>query len=235
MFAGLRHLDVRAARRVDQYVAGSKAVAERIRLAYGIEAPVVYPPVDVSRFQPQPGQPNPEPQDWYIVVSRLVPHKRIDLAVQAFTEMQRPLKIVGEGRAAEWLKAQAGPTIEFLGWRSDDDVADLLRQSRGLILPGVEDFGITAVEAQAAGRPVIAFDGGGARETVINGVTGLFFREPTVASLCEAIQQADHMAWDPDRARAHAAQFSIERFQREITSIVTMTIARAAGERLCAD
>lgn len=226
VFAGLRKLDVRAARRVDQYVAGSRAVAARVREAYGIVAPVVYPPVDVERFQLPPSTPDPEPEDWYIVISRLVPHKRIDLAVQAFTEMGRPLKIVGDGRAAERLKAQAGPTVEFLGWRSDDEVADLLRRSRGLVLPGVEDFGITAVEAQAAGRPVIAFDAGGARESVIAGETGLFFPEATAPSLSAAIRRADAIAWDPAKARANAARFSADRFRREIVDIVEATVAR---------
>ncbi|CAN5869723.1 glycosyltransferase [soil metagenome] len=175
-FAGLRRADRRAAARVDRYVANSRNVAARIERAYGRRVTVVYPPIDVERFAGAIG----EPEEWFAVVSRLVPHKRVDLAVDAATRYGFPLKVVGEGRSEEKLRRRAGPTVEFLGQRDDDEVADLLRRCRALLLPGMEDFGMTAVEAQAAGRPVIAYAGGGALESILPGETGVLFGEQTV-------------------------------------------------------
>lgn len=218
VLAGLRALDQRAARQVDTYLANSRAVADRIRRAYGRDACVVYPPVDVERFASE--QPV-ETGDYFLVVSRMVPHKRIDLAVEACTRAGVPLKVVGTGRAMERLRAEAGPGVEFLGWQPDEAVADLLRRCRAFILPGAEDFGITAVEAQAAGRPVIAYGAGGALESVIDGETGLFFTEQTAASLQHAIERFARIGWDPHRIRANATRFNRSRFQHEIAGIVT--------------
>lgn len=223
LFAGLRRADRKAATRVDRYIANSRTVARRIRKAYGRQVTVVYPPVDVERFNGMGADVPPEP--WFLVVSRIVPHKRIDLAVETCTRYGIPLKVIGTGRALESLKRKAGPTVEFLGHCSDDVVADHLRRCRAFILPGAEDFGITAVEAQAAGRPVIAFGAGGALESVIPWETGVFFAQQEPDVLFEAIQAFEHRAWSPDRARANAARFDNQRFQREIMMEVEAAIA----------
>lgn len=216
MFSILRQVDRQAAGRVDRYVANSNTVRERIRQAYGVDAPVVYPPVDVSRIGAVVETLAQAPEEWYVVVSRLVPHKRVDLAVAAFNSLGKPLKIVGEGRAVDRLRMMAGPNIEFLGRQTDEAVAELLGRSRGLILPAKEDFGITSVEAQAAGRPVIALDAGGAQETVLTGVTGLLFADSTPESLASAVKAAEERHWDPTTIRAHARRFDRDVFMRDM-------------------
>jgi glycosyltransferase involved in cell wall biosynthesis len=217
VFASLRAVDRRAAVIVDRYLANSRAVSDRIRLAYHREAQVVYPPVDVERFF---SAEIPPVEPFFLALSRLVPHKRIDIAVAACSRAGIPLKVVGTGRALEDLKRIAGPTVEFLGWQPDDRVAELLRRCQAFILPGAEDFGITAVEAQAAGRPVIAYAAGGALESVINGETGLFFTAQSAASLHDAIDRFFTYSWDPVRIRANALRFNRERFRQEIAGIV---------------
>lgn len=225
-FRVLRGVDRRAARRVDQYIANSSNVAERIRAAYGREAIVIYPPVDIDRIDTIARDFPDEPEDFYLVVSRLVPHKRVDLAVAACSRLGVPLKVVGEGRSMARLTQEAGGLVEFLGKRTDDEVGRLLARARGLILPAMEDFGITAVEAQAAGRPVIALDAGGARESVIEGETGIRFPETTIESLSTAIQAAEAKSWNRDRIRKNAARFGKERFQAEIAGVVDDVYAR---------
>jgi len=229
MFSVLRWVDRRAAARVDRYVANSGAVARRIEATYGREARVVYPPVDVERIRAVADQLPKEPGNAYIVVSRLVPHKRIDLAVAAFNELGLPLTIVGDGRSKERLKAAANPNIAFLGRKTDRDVAELLARSRGLILPAMEDFGITAVEAQAAGRPVIALDAGGAQESVIAGETGVLFAESSLGSLVEAVRLAESQSWDRARIMANARRFDRERFKREMLSEIETALAARSG------
>jgi glycosyltransferase involved in cell wall biosynthesis len=231
MFAALRALDRRAAKRVDSYVANSQAVAERIQRAYGRSAHVVYPPVDVDRFAPVPGRPEPEPEPWYLVVSRLVPHKRVDLAIEACSRSGIPLKIIGGGRARSDLEAQSGPTIEFLGYQDDEAVIDHLRRCRALILPATEDFGMTAVEAQAAGRPVIAFGRGGALESVIEGETGVFFHSQTADALLAAIGTAERTSWQPERLLTNARRFGVDRFKREIADVVDETLTSKRSRR----
>jgi glycosyltransferase involved in cell wall biosynthesis len=211
VFGGLRRSDRRAAERVDRFIANSRNVAARIERTYRRHATVIYPPVDLSPFEP-----SVPPEDWFLVVSRLVPHKRVDLAVRACTRYGIPLKVVGAGRSENELRVIAGPTVELMGRLDDDEVHQLMARCKGFILAGSEDFGISAVEAQAAGRPVIAFGAGGALESVIPGETGLFFHERTAESLMEAIRRFDTIAWDPAKARANAERFSKDRFQREI-------------------
>lgn len=211
-FAGLRRSDRRAAARVDRYVANSRNVASRIARVYGRRVTVVYPPIDVDRF----ASPDTPPADWFAVVSRLVPHKRIDLAVRAATRYGFRLKVAGTGRAERALREMAGPTVEFLGDIDDAGIAQLLRECRALLLPGLEDFGMTAVEAQAAGRPVIAFRAGGALESVLPGVTGLLFGAQTVESLAAAIDAFHGQEWDSAAARTNAARFGIPRFRAEM-------------------
>lgn len=228
-FAGLRRQDHLAARRVDRYIANSRNVALRIERAYGRRAAVVYPPVDVAPFLA--GAPVPYPEPWYLVVSRLVPHKRVDLAVDACTRYGIPLKVIGGGRSAERLQRRAGPTVEFLGQLSDDDVVDHLKRCRALILPGLEDFGMTAIEAQAAGRPVIAFAAGGALESILPGETGMFFHAPTVESLMEAIDRFERRRWEPVTAQANARRFGVARFHAEILEEIEAGIAARSRKR----
>lgn len=220
-FAGLRRSDRLAAERVDRYVANSRNVATRIARAYGRRVTVVYPPIDIERFAGE----EQTPSNWFAVVSRLVPHKRIDLAVDAATRYGFSLKVAGTGRAEKDLRRRAGPTVEFLGELGDDDVAKLLRESRGLLLPGHEDFGMTAVEAQAAGRPVIAFGRGGALESVLPGVTGELFDAQTVESLMDAIVRFENRSWHPSAARANAARFGVERFRSEMLEEIAAGVA----------
>jgi glycosyltransferase involved in cell wall biosynthesis len=221
--AGLRSRDRLAAQRVDRYIANSRNVARRIRRAYAREARVVYPPIDTERFRPPDSAP--EPQEWFLVLSRLVPHKRVDIAVQACTRSGVPLKVIGDGRAAEVLQRMAGPTVEFLGALDDAAVADHLQRCRALILPGAEDFGMTAVEAQAAGRPVIAYGKGGALESVVAGQTGLFFSEPTAASLIDAIDRFERVTWRPEAALHNARRFGRDRFLREMEQEIAAAVA----------
>jgi glycosyltransferase involved in cell wall biosynthesis len=217
LFAGMQALDRRAARRVTHYVANSAAVAQRIHAAYGIEASVVYPPVETERFRPATPR---QPEDFFLVVSRLVPHKRVDLAVRACTAADVPLKVIGDGRARSELAQLAGPSVELLGALDDAAVVDHLQRCRALILPGVEDFGMTAVEAQAAGRPVIALAGGGALETVIPGKTGLLFPTPTVDALTAALSEAAAIDWDTSRIQANAERFNRKRFSEGIDAVL---------------
>lgn len=203
---------------VDYFIAISHDIQARIKKYYGRDSVVIYPPVDMSRFQPlPPGQP---PDDFYLIVSRLIPYKRIDLAVQACTRLEKRLIIVGDGRDRASLQALAGPTIEFKGRLSDGDVAGLMAKCRAFLFPGFEDFGIAPVEAQAAGRPVIAFGQGGALDTVIEGQTGLFFREQSVEALIATMTQFEKMSFDPVVARTNARRFSVERFKRELGEFV---------------
>ncbi len=231
MFSVLRRVDQQAARKVDRYIANSKTVASRILNEYGREARVVYPPVDVERIGTIADGLSHREGVAYVVVSRLVPHKRVDLAVAAFNQLGLPLTIVGDGRAMERLQTAARPNIQFLGRRDDREVAELLATSRGLILPAMEDFGITAVEAQAAGRPVIALDAGGAQESVVPGETGVLFAESSIGSLIDAVRGAERISWDRARIKGNAARFGRERFQREMLAEIETAVANANNRR----
>ena len=207
----LRMWDCLAASRVDHYIANSSAVAKRIEKYYRREARIIYPPVDTSRFKIAD-----DVADYSIIVSRFVPYKRLDLAVEAFTRLKRRLKVVGTGRQMQSLQAKAGPTIEFLGHVDDMELPDLLARARAFIMPGEEDFGIAPVEANACGRPVLAYAAGGALDTQIDGVTGVLFDEQTPEALCEAVCQSDHIDFEPRRIRAHALRFDTDVFRREV-------------------
>ena len=215
--AGLRRWDYRAAQQPNlRFVAISREIQHRIQTFYGQPSTVIYPPVDISRFSPGAGRADADlPGGYYLVVSRLIPYKRIDLAVRAFTELGLPLIVVGGGRDQQALEAIAGPTVRFLGHVPDAELPALFARCKAFVFPGYEDFGIAPVEAQAAGRPVIAYRGGGALDTVIEGETGAFFSEPTAASLAEAIRSFDADAVDTDVIRKNAARFSVERFREE--------------------
>ncbi len=210
-----RRWDYAAAQRVDHFIAISSEIQARIRDYYHRDSTIIYPPADTGRFVP-----SSTVEDYFLIVSRLVPYKRIDLAVQACTQLGLPLLIGGKGRDHARLEAMAGPTVQFLGYVPDEDLPDLFARCRAFIFPGLEDFGITPIQAQAAGRPVIAFRGGGALDTVIPGKTGQFFEEQTVESLMQALQSFDPTCYDPTVLRAHALQFDSAVFHQAIAAYV---------------
>jgi glycosyltransferase involved in cell wall biosynthesis len=204
-----------AAGRVDAFVAISDAVQDRIQRLYGRDSAVIYPPADTARFRPADDH-----DDYYLIVSRLVPYKRIDLAVQAFTDLGLPLWIGGNGRDRDSLEAIAGPNVRFLGRVPDQELGPLLSRCRAFVFPGLEDFGITPVEAMAAGRPVIAYAGGGALDTVVEGVTGAFFHEQTPESLAAAVRRFDDTAFDPAAIQAHAERFDVRKFKAHLQAFI---------------
>ena len=212
VIAALRRWDYQAARRVDHFCAISSDIQGRIKKYYHRDSSIIAPPVNTRRFK---STPTPS-EDYYFIVSRLIPYKRIDLAVQAFTKLGKRLIIAGEGRDREALAAMAGPTIEFRGRLPWEEVVNLMANAKAFIFPGYEDFGITPVEAQAAGRPVIAFAAGGALDTVIEGETGVFFQRQTVDSLIEAVHRLEAASFDPQRIRRNAERFSVERFKQDL-------------------
>jgi glycosyltransferase involved in cell wall biosynthesis len=208
----LRAFDRRVAKRVDRFIANSRCVQERIRHHYGRESTVIHPPVNVDRFDSS--RPR---EDFYLVVSALVPYKRVDLAVEACTRLRRRLVVIGTGPEEADLKRRASTDVTFLGWQAGEVVQDHYERCRALLFPGIEDFGITPCEAQAAGAPVIAFGEGGATETVNPGVTGLFFEAQTVESVVAALQRFEEMPPFSARAcRANVDHLRPARFRNEI-------------------
>jgi glycosyltransferase involved in cell wall biosynthesis len=212
----LRRNDLLGASRPDVFVANSNHVAARISKHYRRDALVIPPPVNVERHLHRPRNE----QDYYLVLGRVVPYKKVDLAVGACATLGRPVKIVGEGRGLEAARAAAGPDAEFLGYLPDEDVADLLSGARALLFPGEEDFGIVPVEAQAAGVAVIAYREGGIQDTVLEGETGVFHAEQTVTSVASAILQFESMQFDEYRIRANARRFGSARFRAEMTDVL---------------
>jgi glycosyltransferase involved in cell wall biosynthesis len=210
LVASLREWDRRAAERVDEFIAISREVQNRIALCYGRSACIVYPPVEVSAFRIAPPS---EIGDYYLIISRLIPYKRIDLAVDAFTRTGLPLLIAGDGRDRARLQARAGANIKFLGRISDEERLELMAHCRAFVFPGQEDFGITPLEANAAGRPVIAFAGGGVLDTVVDGVNGVLFQTATADALVDCLREFDASAFDPVVLRAHAERFDTRVFQ----------------------
>jgi glycosyltransferase involved in cell wall biosynthesis len=213
--------------RVHRYLAISQYVARRIGLYYNRRSSLVYPPVETTFYTPPPA---PTPSAGLLVVSALVPYKRVDLAIAAAKRAELPLAVVGDGPERQRLEASAGTGVRFLGWRSNEEIRDLYRASAATILPGEEDFGIVPLESQACGRPVVALASGGALETVIDGETGILV-EPGEEALAEGLRRAVESTWDADRIRQHAERFSRERFVREIRDIIDDTMAAAPGER----
>ena len=221
-----RMWDFIAAQRVDTYVANSETTRRRINRYFARDASVLHPPVDTSRFAPADA-----PGDAYVVLSELMPHKRIELAVRAFDRLGQKLVVVGNGPDARRLRRIAGPTVSFTGRVSDDEAASLLSSARALVVTATEEFGIAAVEAQASGRPVIALREGGARETVVEGVTGAFFEEPTVDSLVEAVERFDADAIDPAACVSNAHRFDVSRFELGMRDVIDDALANDRAPR----
>ena len=207
--------DLAAASRVDHYIANSEVTRGRIADYYGREATVLHPPVDVERFQPA------EPEDFFLVVTELVRHKRVELALQAARRAGKHVKVVGSGPDRERLEAAYHDTAEFLGRVSDTELNRLYSRAQALIVPNIEEFGITMVEAQAAGRPVLAVDAGGAQEIIVSGETGQLVPVGNNYALAEALGEIDFEAFDPDLLVASAARFSASSFRKKLGAKIT--------------
>jgi glycosyltransferase involved in cell wall biosynthesis len=210
----LRQWDRLAADRVDHFVAISEEVRRRIAKIYRRSSTIIYPPVDTGRFEPAT-----QIGDYYLIVGRLVPYRRIDLLIEAFNRMGKPLIIAGSGRDRARLEAVAGPTITFLGYVPDVDLPDLFARARAFVFPGEEDFGIAPLQAMASGRPVIAYAAGGALETVTAG-TGLLFAEQSVAAIIEAVESFDADAVSPAFIRRHAEKYDTRVFKNKMTTFI---------------
>lgn len=207
----LRQWDKAAAGRVHHFIAISSEVQKRIQQFYGRESAIIYPPVNIKRFTPRS-----DVGDYFLSLGRLIPYKRVDLAVRACTELNLPLWVAGAGRDRERLERLAGPTVKFLGRVRDEDMPELLARARGFIFPGLEDFGIAPVQALAAGRPVIAFAGGGALDTVQDGLNGVLFHEQTVEALKAALARFADLKFDAALIRQSAERFATRHFVEQL-------------------
>jgi glycosyltransferase involved in cell wall biosynthesis len=215
MVRGLRQWEIRAARRPDYFIANSHIVANRLKSAFGIDATVIEPPIDTSRFWISKNV-----DDYYLTLARLNSYKRIDLAVEACTRTGRKLVVIGDGPDRERLQAMAGPTVTFLGRQPDREVNRYASRCRALIFPGEEDFGMAPLEINAAGRPVVAYGAGGATETVIESVNGILFHEQTPNSLIDALERCEQTAWNPATMRKIAQRYDIHLFQERFLNFL---------------
>jgi glycosyltransferase involved in cell wall biosynthesis len=215
----VRDWDREASRRVSGYIAISKLSQQRIGECYGREASIVHPPVDVERFSIG------APEEWFLTVSELVAHKRTEVAIEGARRIGAPIKVVGTGPEYDTLRRRYGASVEFLGRVDDATLAGLYRRARALIVPGVEEFGIAAVEAQASGRPVVASASGGACETVLDGTTGVLVPDANPDDFAQALRDTDFDAFSPQRIRAHALQFSVAGFKRRFRAEVERMLA----------
>ncbi|MDD5354417.1 MAG: glycosyltransferase [bacterium] len=211
----LKRWDLRTNNRVDKFIAISNLIRDRIKRCYGLDSAVIYPPVETARFKIALRL-----KDYFLLVSRLNPYKRVDIVVEAFNQLGLPLVIIGEGPDKKNLQQMARSNIQFLGRVSDEVISEHCSQCQAFIFPGEEDFGIAPVEAMAAGRPVIAFAAGGALETVVDGQTGVFFSEQTPASLIKAVEQFRQLKFNPDIIRAQALKFDKEIFKKSIKAYI---------------
>ena len=221
LISALRLWDVTSSQRVDEFVAISRTVQARIKKYYRRDSAVIYPPVRTSLFPEQDA-----PGSYYLVVSRLIPYKRIDLAIDAFKRLGLPLKVVGDGRDRAALAARAGRNVEFLGRVGEEELKQLYLGCRGFLFPGEEDFGIAPVEAQAAGRPVVAYAAGGALDTVVDGETGTLFYEQTPEALAAAVRRLESLSLDPRRIRANARRFDASIFRGSLLQFLQDAYAR---------
>ncbi|UHA71647.1 glycosyltransferase [Paenibacillus sp. 481] len=215
----IRLWDYASANRVDHFIANSYNVSKRIKKYYGRDSSVIHPPVNLEQFTF-----SDESEDYHLIVSRLIPYKRIDLIIEAFNQLKWPLVIIGDGYDRKRLEQMAHSNIKFLGYQPDHVIAEHYSKCRAFILGGEEDFGITPLEAQASGRPVLAYGKGGALETVIEGQTGLFFYEPNVTEIIDKLKQINNIDFDSNFIRAHAETFSKERFKQSIQQFITSKI-----------
>ena len=227
MLARLARGDAATSARVHRFVANSAHVAGRIRRYYNREATIVHPPVDTVFYHPD----DSTPASHFLIVSALVPYKRIELAMSACERAGADLRIAGDGPDRRRLESRAGKHVQFLGRLTDEEIRREYRAAQAVLLPGEEDFGIVPVEAQACGRPVVALGRGGALETVIDGETGVLFEEPTVEALAAALGRVARLDFDGARIRAHAERFSRDRHEHHMRAVIDETIAAPAGAR----
>ena len=211
----LQRWERQAARQVDDFVAISTEIQARTRHTYGRDSIIIHPPVDTRRFVPAASHDN-----YFLIVSRLIPYKRIDLAVRAFADLGLPLWIGGTGRDQASLEVLAGPNVRFLGYVPDEELGPLMAGCRAFLFPGLEDFGIAPVQAMAAGRPVIAYAGGGALDYVVEAVSGTFFHEQTPQALAEAVRRFDDSVYNPGTVRSHAEQFDAGLFKSRLQAFI---------------
>jgi glycosyltransferase involved in cell wall biosynthesis len=221
LIAMMKRWDYNAAQKVTHFIAISTEIQERIQRYYERDSVVIYPPVDTERFKPVAQD---EVEDYFLVVSRLIPYKRIDLAIEAANRLGVKLKIGGRGRDIERLQSLAGENVEFLGFVPDEELPHLMAKAKAFVFPGLEDFGITPVQSQAAGRPVIAFKGGGALDTVLAGKSGEHFAEQTVESLVEVMRDFDAQKYDPVWMRQHALKFDTQVFNQQIDAFMAQAL-----------
>ncbi len=226
VFAYLKRWDMASSKRVNRWLSISQNVAARIKKIYNRDSDIIYPPVDADFFNPVA-----EVGNYYLIVSALVAYKRVDLAVQAFNKLKLPLKIAGIGPERNRLEAMADKNVEFLGWIPDEEIRDLYRGCKAFIFPGEEDFGITPLEAQACGRPVIAYGKGGVLETVKDGVTGILFEEQTADALAAAVRKAGKTSFSPNTLRANALRFDRKLFKERLKDYIEKAIAEFYGAR----
>lgn len=227
MLGRLAHWDAATTDRVDRFVANSQHVAGRIRRYYNRAATIVYPPVDTVFYHPAAVTPNRH----FLIVSALVPYKRIDLAIAACERIGAPLRIAGDGPERTRLERAAGAHVEFLGRLTDEELRDEYRHAAAVLMPGEEDFGIVPVEAQACGTPVVALARGGALETVKNEDTGVLFADTTVEAMAGALERAGRLAFDRARIRAHAERFSRDRHLTGMRAVIEETRTAPHGTR----
>ena len=223
LIALLRRWDYRAAQGVDHFIAISGEVQRRIRRYYRRESVIIHPPVETERFARagvEAERGGDGERDYFLIVSRLIPYRRIDLAVRAFSRLGWPLVIAGDGRDRPRLEAMAGPNVTFLGRVPDETLPRLFAGCRAYVLPGAEDFGIAPVQAMAAGRPVIAYRAGGALDTVVEGLSGLFFDDPTPEALVATLRRFTPGDFDPQAIRRHAQTFDVARFRRRLLTFL---------------
>lgn len=216
LMPALRRWDRANTRRVHHLIANSTTVLQRIRAIYNRQASIIHPPVNLSRFRAAKSAPG----DYFLVVSRLVSYKRIDLAVEACTRAGKKLIVIGDGPDRPRLEAMAGPTVRFLGRLDDEQITHYMQHCQALIFPGLEDFGITPLEVNACGRPVLAFRGGGALDTIEPEVNGLFFAKQTAEDVAEGLERVAAFRWDAEKIRRHAEKFGEETFVRKMESLL---------------
>ena len=225
VLAHLARWDAATAGRVDRFLANSQYVAGRIRRYYNRGSTVVHPPVDTTFYRPSPS-PIPQPfQPTFLIVSALVPYKRLDVAIAACRQAGTRLKIVGRGPEESRLRASSSGDIDFLGWRSNEEIRDLYREATAVLLPGTEDFGMVPVEAQACGTPVVALGRGGACETVLDGITGVLVGDHSVEAFAEGLERVRSLNRDPDAFRSHAERFSFAHFMASFQQAIADAVA----------
>ena len=223
----IRMWDISTVNRVDYYIANSNYIARRIKKVYGKESTIIYPPVDVEKFELCENK-----EEYYFTMSRMVPYKKIDLIVETFSKTNKKLIVAGTGPDMQKIKSFAGDNVEFVGFVSDEEAINYMQKAKCFVFAAEEDFGIVPVEAQACGTPVICLGKGGTKETVVDGITGVHFEKQNTKSLLEAIKKFEKLEFKPQKIREHSLKFSKERFEQEIEAFINEKYEIFKKERL---